>query len=78
VKLIFVVTLKDNLLQIRSGKNIAGRKPGAKWQCVAVLAKKSDKKPPDLTPVAFKGAWLIKPSQLWSVSLLEQSQDRLG
>jgi hypothetical protein len=39
--------------------------------------KKNDKKPPDLTPVAFKGAWLIKSSQPLSVSLLEQSQDRL-
>ena len=42
------------------------------------LVKQNDKKPPDLTPVAFKGAWLINPSQPWSVSLLEQSQDRLS
>jgi hypothetical protein len=34
-----------------------GRKIDANWQKIAVLAKKSDKKPPDLTPVAFKGTW---------------------
>jgi hypothetical protein len=32
-----------------------GQKTGGNWQKIAVLVKKSDKKPPDLTPVAFKG-----------------------
>jgi hypothetical protein len=41
------------------------------------LKKNGKKKPPDLMPVAFKGAWLLKPSNPWRFSLLEQSQDRL-
>jgi hypothetical protein len=55
-----------------------GAKERRKLAKICRLVKQNDKKPPDLMPVAFKGAWLIKPSQLWSFSLLEQSQDRLS
>jgi hypothetical protein len=39
----------------------------------ALIAAKR-KKPPGLTPVAFKGAWLLKPSLPRACSLLKQSQ----